>query len=188
MTIRTATPADAAGLRAIFQHYIEKPVTFLYRMPTEEEIAWTVMDVLCRYPYLVAEEEGRLLGYAYAHPLREYVAYGWDAELTIYLAPEATRKGVGTRLYTALIGLLRLQGVKNVYGCVTTPNPASESLHRKLGFAHVGGFHQTGYKSGKWQDVVWFEKNIAPCEGEPEPVIPFPQLDGESVAGVLEEA
>lgn len=187
MTIRTADPADAPALQAIYAHYIQTPVTFLYDLPSAEDIAWTMVDVLRRYPYLVAEEGGRILGYAYAHPLREYTAYGWDAELTIYLDPEARGKGVGTRLYTALMGLLRLQGVKNVYGCVTTPNPASEALHRKLGFAWVGGFHKTGYKSGAWQDVVWFEKNIAPCQGEPEPVIPFLELEEKAVAAVLNE-
>jgi len=185
MIIRTATPKDAPGLREIFLHYIEKPVTFLYEMPSEEDIAWTVVDILRRYPYLVAEEEGKILGYAYAHPLREYVAYGWDAELTIYLHPDATGRGIGSRLYTTLMELLRLQGIKNAYGCVTTPNPASESLHRKMGFAYVGGFHQTGYKSGKWQDVVWFEKNLAPCDGPPDPVRPFPQLEEEEVAQAL---
>lgn len=187
MTIRTANPADAPALQAIYAHYIETPVTFLYQLPTADDIAWTMVDVLHRYPYLVAEENGKILGYAYAHPLREYTAYSWDVELTIYLEPSATGRGAGSRLYTALIDLLRLQGVKNVYGCVTSPNPPSEALHRKLGFANVGSFHQTGYKSGAWQDVIWFEKNISPCNGQPEPVISFLELDRKAVAAVLEE-
>ncbi|MBQ9166069.1 MAG: N-acetyltransferase, partial [Oscillospiraceae bacterium] len=162
MTIRTATPADAPALLAIYANYIATPVTFAYELPTEDGFAWNIMEVQRRYPYLLAEEDGKALGYAYAHPLREFAAYSWDVELTIYLAPDAVGKGVGTRLYNALLKVLTLQGVRNAYGCVTSPNPASEALHEKLGFALVGKFHQTGYKAGAWQDVVWFEKQLSP--------------------------
>lgn len=187
MTIRTATPGDAEALLAVYANYIDTAVTFAYELPTEDAFAWNILEVLRSYPYLMAEEDGKALGYAYAHPLREFAAYGWDVELTIYLSPDAVGKGVGSRLYAALLKVLKLQGIRNAYGCVTCPNPASEALHEKLGFALVGKFHQTGYKAGIWQDVVWFEKQINPCEGAPEPVIPFLELEEKLVEQALME-
>ena len=131
------------------------------------------------------EDQGRLLGYAYAHPERERKAYQWNAELSIYLDPAAVGKGTGRRLYRALLDLLALQGVRTVYGVVTSPNPASEALQKSLGFRLIGVHKNTGYKAGQWRDVLWFEKSLAPYDADPQPVLPLCRLDQRQVDRVL---
>ena len=134
------------------------------------------------YPWLIAEEEGKILAYAYAHRAQERAAYDWNAELSVYVSKNAAGRGLGTRLYRALLALLKEQGVRTAYGVVTMPNDASAALHRKLGFGLLGTYHNTGYKNGRWRDVVWFEKHIGSFNGVPEPIRPIGQLaDREAV-------
>lgn len=185
MDIRFASPEDSQALLDIYRQYIDIDITFEYTLPTQEEFAQRISSTLERYPYLVCQEEGAVLGYAYAHPERERAAYQWNAELSIYLAPDAVGRGVGKRLYGALIELLRLQGVKTVYGVVTAPNPASEGLHRALGFRLLGVHRSAGYKNGRWLDVLWFERGIAPYDPDPAPVTPIRQLAPERVHSAL---
>ena len=185
MSIRLARPEDSPALLSIYSQYIRTPITFEYDLPTQEEFAQRISSTLEHYPYLVWEEKGTLLGYAYAHPEREREAYQFNSELSIYLDRAAAGKGIGRRLYSALMDLLVLQGVKTAYGVVTDPNPASEGLHQSLGFRRVGLHRNTGFKDGKWYDVIWFEKDLAPYIPDPTPVIPFPQLSGQAVADVL---
>ena len=102
----------------------------------------------------------------------------------MYLRQGAARRGLGSRLYGALFDLLRLQGVRTVYGCVTAENALSVAFHQALGFREAGRFAQVGYKHGRWLDVLWLEKPIAPA-GEPQPLVPFPQVGQEAAAQVL---
>lgn len=132
------------------------------------------MRICEKYPCLVAEEGGRIVGFAYAHELRERIAFQWNAELSVYLAPAAQGRGAGSRLYAALIELLRLMGIKSVYGVVTSPNPASERLHRAFGFALMGVQPHAGFTCGAWHDVAWYVREIAPFEDAPAPPAPFP--------------
>lgn len=187
MPIRLAHPEDSTALLAIYGQYIHTPVTFEYDLPTQQTFAQRISSTLEDYPYLVWEDAGVPLGYAYAHREREREAYQWNAELSIYLAPSATGQGVGRRLYTALIQLLTLQGVHTVYGAVTDPNPPSEGLHQALGFRRLGVHQNTGYKNGNWHGVIWFEKALLPYGPEPTPVLPFPQLDESTVAEILHQ-
>lgn len=183
MTIRLAAPEDAGELLAIYAQYIHTPITFEYTLPTREEFARRVQETRAQYPYLVAEEGDRIVGYAYAHRLRERIAYQWAAELSIYLDPAARGRGTGKALYRRLLELLALQGVRTVYGCVTSPNPASQALHEGLGFALCGTFHRSGYKSGQWLDVLWYEKEIGAYDPDPQPLPDFPQVLGETAPG-----
>ena len=172
--VRFATEADAESIRGIYAPYIDKPVTFEEEVPTREEFLARVRAIRSRHPYLVAEDASGIVGYAYAHELRERVAYQWNAELSVYLAPHAQGCGLGSALYRALIELLRLQGIKAVYGVVTNPNPASEHLHRAFGFTLMGVQPHAGYTCGAWHDMNWFVKEIAPFEDEPKAPTPFP--------------
>lgn len=166
--IRPAVPADAAALLAIYRPYIENTaVTFEYTVPSAEEFAHRIEETTSFYPYLIWEEDGQILGYAYAHRHRERAAFQWNAELSVYLAPSATGRGIGTALYGALIELLLLQGVQNFYGCVTMPNTASDALHRKMGFSQCSIWHHSGYKLGKWHDVAWYEMNLSVTDPPP---------------------
>ena len=128
------------------------------------------------------------MGYAYAHRQAERAAYQWNAELSVYLDREHTGFGLGRRLYTALMELLRLQGVRTVYALVTLPNKKSEGLHRSMGFRLMGVQRSTGYKDGAWRDVGWFELPIAPYDRDPAPLRPLPQVPPEQVAAVLRQA
>ena len=180
--IRFAAAADAAALLGIYGQYIDTPITFECARPSEEAFRRRVAEYGAACPYLVWEEDGRILGYAYAHRLGERAAYQWSAELSIYLGRDSTGRGLGRRLYGALMELLRLQGVRTAYGVVTMPNDASAALHQKLGFGLLGTYHNTGYKNGRWRDVVWFEKHIGSFDGVPEPIRPIGQLaDREAV-------
>ena len=184
--IRFAAAKDAAALLEIYAPYVTgTTVSFEYEVPAVEEFRRRVEETSARYPYLVWEEDGALLGYAYAHPYAARPAYQWSAELTVYLRQGVSRRGLGSQLYGALMELLRLQGVRNVYGCVTAENTASVAFHHALGFREAGRFSQVGYKLGRWLDVLWLEKAIA-SGGEPQPLVSFPQVDREQALAVLE--
>ena len=184
--IRFAAAKDAAELLEIYAPYVTgTTVSFEYEVPTVEEFRRRVEETSARYPYLVWEEDGALLGYAYAHPYAARPAYQWSAELTVYLRQGVSRRGLGSQLYGALMELLRLQGVRNVYGCVTAENTASVAFHHALGFREAGRFSQVGYKLGRWLDVLWLEKALA-SGGEPQPLVSFPQVDRDQALAVLE--
>lgn len=191
-TFRVAQEADAPDLLAIYAPYIATPVTFEEQLPSEEEFARRIREYARDYPYLVCLRDGQPVGYAYAHRAMERAAYRWNAELSIYLAPEAAGQGVGKRLYQALEELLGMQGVRNLYGVVTAPNPASEALHRACGFRLIGVHQASGYKCGRWRDVLWYEKRLPGQEGpsgprEPEPFSQMAQRCPQEVTRVLEQ-
>lgn len=183
--LRFASKADVPALLSIYAHYIPTNITFEYVLPSPEEFARRVSSISEVYPYLVAGEKGNALGYAYAHRIAERAAYGWGAELSIYLHPDAAGRGLGKRLYQALMDLLRLQGVRTVYGLVASPNPSSERLHASMGFDLMGVQRNAGYKNGSWIDLLWFEKAIAPYTPEPAPLVPAGKLPGEQVRAIL---
>lgn len=172
--IRLASTDDADGIRAVYAPFVDTPVTFEEEAPSCEAYRERIAEICEKYPCLVAEEGGRIVGFAYAHELRERIAFQWNAELSVYLAPAAQGQGVGSRLYAALIELLRLTGIKAAYGVVTSPNPASERLHRAFGFALMGTQPHAGFTCGAWHDVAWYVREIAPFEDEPAPPAPFP--------------
>ena len=172
--IRLASTDDADGIRAVYAPFVDTPVTFEEEAPSCEAYRERIAEICEKCPCLVAEEGGRIVGFAYAHELRERIAFQWNAELSIYLAPAAQGQGVGSRLYAALIELLRLTGIKAVYGVVTSPNAASERLHSAFGFALMGVQPHAGFTCGAWHDVSWYVREIAPFEDAPAPPVPFP--------------
>lgn len=139
---RFAAPADSAALLKIYGEYLDTPITFECALPSEAEFAGRIAAIGREYPYLVCLEKGRIVGYAYAHRQAERAAYQWNAELSVYLDRSCTSRGLGRRLYGALIDILRLQGIRTVYGCVTVPNEKSEGLHQALGFPAAGHLPQ----------------------------------------------
>ena len=186
MIIRFARAEDAQALLDIYAQYIHTPITFEYELPSAAEFARRISSTLADgYPYLVCQDGDEVLGYAYAHRLGERAAYQWNAELSIYLSSRAAGRGLGTALYLTLMDLLRLQGVKTVCGIVTRPNPASEGLHRALGFRLTGVREKAGYKNGTWHDVMWLEKPLGTYGPQPSPVLPVGQLSRDAVERVL---
>ena len=174
--LRLATPADAAELLKIYAPFVASEdrnlsdVSFENEVPGVEEFAGRIRDISAAYPYLVCEQEGRLIGYAYAHPYIQRAAYQWGAEVTIYLAPEGQGQGLGRVLYTALEALLRKQGIVVLYACVTASNEHSVKMHEAMGYKIIGSFKNTGFKHGHWLDMVWLEKRIAELPAAPQPI------------------
>ena len=185
MGIRMAAAADTADLLAIYGQYIDTSVTFEYELPSRAEFAARMAGVLETYPYLVWEEDGHILGYAYAHRHMERAAYQWNTELSVYLDRSARRRGLGRRLYGALMELLKGQGVLTAHALVTSPNPASQALHEAMGFSLLAVHHLAGFKAGAWHDVLWYEKELAARGPDPVPPVPCCALPPEHVAAVL---
>lgn len=178
-------PSDSPALLAVYAQYIKTPITFEYALPAEHDFSERIIEISSCYPYLVCEENGIVIGYAYAHRHMEREAYQWNAELSVYIDQNFTAKGLGKKLYQMLIEILKLQGIKTVYGGVTFPNAKSEALHRVLGFTILGIYHNAGYKDGKWHDVAWFEKQIAPYDKSPCPIRPIRDIPEKQLQVIL---
>lgn len=183
--IRFAQAADSTAILKIYASYIETPITFECSLPTEKAFSKRMADISAFYPALVCEEEGNIVGYAYAHRHMERQAYQWNAELSVYLDPSSTSKGLGKKLYSILIRILKLQGIRTVYGGVTVPNKKSEALHRTMGFSAVGTYHHAGFKNGTWHDVTWFEKAIAPYDSFPEPIVSIDKIPVQELRKII---
>ena len=136
----------------------------------------------------MVEEDGSIVGFAYAHRLGERAAYAWNAELSIYFAPGYTSRGWGSVLFWALIDLLALQGVRNAYSLITVPNEVSLALHEKLGFTLMGVQKEAGYKLGAWHDVAWLRMAIGDFSVAPEPRMALSAMDPDQVTEVLAAA
>ena len=168
--LRLATRKDAEGIQRIFSHYVQhSTASFLYQPPTVEQYQKELTHLLKTLPFFVAENgTGQLVGYACAHGWRYASgAYAWDVETTIYLAPEARKSGIGSKLYHALLGALALQGYWNAYAVLADPNPASEAFHEAFGFVCEGRQARTGWKNG-WQGISYWLMDLHPGTEEPE--------------------
>lgn len=177
MNTRVAVPEDASELVKIYAPYVtDTTVTFEYDIPGVEEFEWRIRETLKKYPYLVAEEAGSILGYAYASPFKARAAYAWSVETSIYLCRDVRGQGIGTELYRELEGLLRRQNVCNLCACITYPNPESIGFHEKFEYRTVAHFSSAGFKLGAWHDIVWMEKKLCPHSTPPIPFLPFPEL------------
>jgi L-amino acid N-acyltransferase YncA len=157
--LRRATTADAAAIAAIYNHYVANTiVTFEEEAVPEADMAGRIGETLAAgLPWLVAEENGRVLGYAYAGKWKSRCSYRFSLETTVYLDQAATGRGLGTQLYTALIAEAKPRGMHALIGGVALPNAASVALHEKLGFREVARFREVGWKFDQWIDVGYWE-------------------------------
>lgn len=179
ITLRAARPDDAGGLLDIYSWYVENTtVTFEYEVPSVEEFAGRIARTLTMYPYLVAERDGRLLGYAYAGRFRERAAYRWSCEVSVYVRRDCHRMGIGRMLYSELERYLRLQNVSSMQACISHPNRESIKFHSSLDFERVARFSKCAWKMGRWVDVVWMQKILQESDGAPSEFVPFPEIYG----------
>lgn len=156
--LRSCTPADAPQICDIYNYYVrETVITFEEAPVAEREMAGRIAEITTRLPWFVWEADGEIIGYAYASAWKGRAAYRHSVESSVYLAPHVTGKGVGTKLYAALIDELRQRGLHCVIGGAALPNPASVALHEKLGFAKVAEFREVGFKLGRWVDVGYWQ-------------------------------
>ena len=165
MSIRPATEKDIPAMLAIYGPYVENTTySFEYDVPCTRTFTQRFYEHIDQFPWLVWEEEGRVLGYAYAGAPFERAAYRWDAESSIYLAPQAQGKGIGRALYTALEEILVKQGYRNLYAIITAENTGSLEFHYKMGFEPMAIFPDSGFKMGKWLAVAWLRKQLTPLD------------------------
>lgn len=161
---------DAPGLLLIYAPIVEAShITFEYEVPSEEEMRERIENGSQKYPWLAAiDNDGTLIGYAYACSWRAREAYKWSVEVSVYVHPEHQRRGIAQRLYGDLFELLRAQGFVVAYGAITLPNPKSIALHAAMGFQQVGRFEACGNKFKTWFDVEFWSLDLAAREDDPE--------------------
>jgi phosphinothricin acetyltransferase len=168
--IRLALPTDSAAIADIYAPVVINTATSFEEVPPDaDEMARRIGSLSSRYPWLVCDENGAIRGYAYASGHRDRAAYRWSVEVSAYVHSSSHRRGIGKALYTSLCSVLALQGYRNAYAGMTLPNPASEALHRSMGFTVVGVYRSVGFKHGAWHDVVWLERPLADHVDDPPP-------------------
>lgn len=178
VSVRPATPADAAAIAAIYgAHVSDGYASFETEAPSVAEIARR-MAAAPRLPWLVAEQDAAVIGFAYAARHRERAAYRWSADVSVYLAAPATGRGVGRALYDALLPEVAALGYVSVFAGIALPNAASVRLHESVGFTPVGVYRDVGFKHGQWRDVGWWQRRLVdPPPGEPAEPREFTEPD-----------
>ncbi len=168
LIIRSASIQDADAILKIYSHYVlNTAISFEYDVPTLDEFKERIAHTLGNYPYLVVEQDGKIIGYAYGSQFHERAAYSRCAEVSIYVDVNARKCGVGRMLYEALEQALKGQGILNLYACIAYTDTEDEYLnnnsaqfHAHLGYNQIGRFHKCGYKFNRWYDMIWMEKII----------------------------
>ena len=157
--IRLATPRDGAAVAAIYAPIVETtPISFEEVAPNADDMAGRITATLEHYPYLVADDSGRVIGYAYAGAHRTRPAYRWSVDVSVYVADAARGRGVGKALYGDLLERLKQAGHHAAFAGITLPNAASVALHEAVGFCHLGVYREVGFKFDRWHDVGWWQR------------------------------
>ena len=163
--LRIAEESDIPEILGIYGPYIlTSTATFEYTVPSQEEFIQRFRGITARFPWLIFEEDGVILGYAYASAPFSRAAYDWCAEPSVYLRPEARGRGIGRALYGALEQILRYQGFQLLYALVTGENSASIAFHHALGYETLAVFPDCGFKFGRWLSLDWLQKRLTPVE------------------------
>lgn len=184
LSIRIAAPEDAEQLLQIYAPYVtDTAISFEYTVPTIEEFRGRIVRTLQKYPYLVAQQDDRIVGYTCAGPFIARAAYGWNVETTIYVQKDRKKTGIGRSLYEALEKALILQNILTANACIGYPEIEDEYLnlnsvqfHEHLGYRPAGTFHHCGFKFNRWYHMVWMEKHLGAHVSAPAPVKPFPEI------------
>jgi phosphinothricin acetyltransferase len=166
--IRLASEDDARAIAAIYRPVVEStPISFETEPPDEREMRRRIAETMQRYPWLVLERAGEVLGFAYASPHRSRAAYQWSVDTSAYVGERFRGQGIGHGLYVSLLALLSKQGFVNAYAGIALPNPASVALHESLGFTPIAVYQNVGYKLGAWRDVGWWQRELRSHETPP---------------------
>jgi L-amino acid N-acyltransferase YncA len=166
--VRDATSDDAAACAAIYAPYVtDTTVTFEGEPPTAEQMAGRIRAAQSGHAWVVLENDGVVLGYAYGVPYKQRAAYRWTCEVSVYLAQDSAGRGWGRALYEALFERLAGRGYRRAIAGLTQPNEASVGLHRALGFEPIGVQRRIGWKHGAWRDVAWVQRDLGSEDGPP---------------------
>lgn len=172
--IRLARTDDAAAIAAIYAPYVlDTTISFEEDPPTAAQMAERIVATQATCPFILLEDQGEVVGYAYAGPHRARAAYRWSVDVTVYVAGHAHRRGVGRALYADLLDRLVKQGFHSAFAGIALPNDKSVGLHEALGFEHLGTYREVGFKFGRWHDVGWWRRplNDGLPASDPEPVL-----------------
>lgn len=177
MKIRRARLSDAAFIAETYRPFVEESwASFEQTAPGADEIAARIDTAGELYPWLIAEQDGRAMAYAYASPHRSRAAYVSSVDPTIYCAEGMRGKGVGKRLYEALFEVLTKQGYVMAFAGIALPNAASIALHKSVGFELVGTYPNVGYKRGAWRDTQWWGRPLAKPQDPPAAILPLSEV------------
>lgn len=158
---RLANVDDAENLLAVYAPYVENTnISFEYEVPALDDFRQRIEKITAKHPYIVAEVNGEIVGYAYASIFRNKAAYNRSLETTIYIKKNFHRHGIGRNLYKIMEELLKMQNITNLYASITYPNLKSMKFHEKMGFVKMAHFNRCGYKNGAWLDMIFLEKVI----------------------------
>ena len=194
ITFRIAKVEDASRILEIYAYYVENTaVSYEYDVPTLAEFTERIRSTLVKYPYIVAEEDGRIIGYIYASRFAQRAAYGWAAGTSIYIDRDYHRRGIGKLLYEKLEAILKLQNITNLYAGAADPMEEedpyltrnSEHFHEAIGYKPVARYHGCGSKFNRWYNLLWMEKIINEHSVPPKEVIPFSELAEGAVQAIL---
>ena len=159
--VRDATVEDAAACAELYVPYVrDTVVSFELEPPTTAEMAVRIAAALARYAWVVLEDGGRVVGYAYGAPFNPRAAYDWSTSVSVYTETGRRRTGAGRALYTALLDRLAARGFRTALAGVALPNDASLGLHAAMGFEPVGTYRRVGWKLGRWHDVTWLQRPL----------------------------
>jgi L-amino acid N-acyltransferase YncA len=168
LKVRDASELDAEACAAIYAHYVtDTAITFETNPPPPAEMATRIATAVRAHAWVVLEDDGRVVGYAYGGPYKARAAYRWSCEVSVYLEPGRRRTGAGRALYDALLARLADRGFRTAVAGMTLPNEASVGLHRAMGFEPVGTYRRIGWKHGTWHDVAWAQRAIAAGQDPP---------------------
>ncbi|MEA2683737.1 MAG: hypothetical protein QOK05_2065 [Chloroflexota bacterium] len=182
-----ATPADAEAIQSIYEPYVAGTViSFEFDPPDTGEVARRLEGTLAQYPFLVAVEEGTIVGYAYGGTHSPRAAYRWSVDVSVYIDSARHRQGAGRALYRSLLALVTAQGYRRAYAGITLPNPASVGLHEAMGFRPVGVYQQVGWKFGAWHDVGWWQLSLDDSDAAPGEIRRVDELEWSAVAAILQ--
>ena len=169
--IRFAVPADAGRILEIYAPYItDTVISFEYDVPSLADFTARVERISSKYPYLVYELDGLVVGYAYASPYIERAAYDYTVDLSVYVDAAYCGQNIGECLYAALLDILAKQGFYNTYACITATNRNSLNFHKRMGFTDAGTHPLAGFKHGKWLGVCWYYKRLQADTNPPQPL------------------
>ena len=169
--IRDAVAADAERCAEIYAPYVrETAISFEEAPPSAQEMAGRIAEAQRAHAWLVLEEDGEVVGYAYGGPFMSRAAYQWATGVSVYLAAGRRRTGGGRALYEALFDRLAARGHRTALAGIALPNDASVGLHRALGFELVGTYRRVGWKLGRWHDVAWYQRSLGEDDGPPVPL------------------
>jgi phosphinothricin acetyltransferase len=176
--VRDATVDDAAACARIYEPYVrDTVVSFELEPPTAAEVAGRITAALARHAWLVLEDDGRVVGYAYGSTFNARAAYDWTTSVSVYVEPGRRRTGAGRALYTALLDRLAARGYRTALAGIALPNDASVGLHTAMGFELVGTYRRVGWKLGRWNDVARYQRPLGDPTDDPPPERPGGTVD-----------